>query len=783
MTLIQHIRLILHGWRHDRLFTIISLFSLTAGICFTCLLTAFVTYGSNIESGNPNRDRIVRLTQPMPVSDKTVQGSFVYGGSVPEIMKALPEAESFLRTQTQEKIQVQVGKEIFRLDHVMATDSNFTRFFPLQVLQGDIREAITRPDQVALSQETATRIFGTAECIGNVLTLPFYGKQLVRVAAVYRHPDQSVLKTDALLALKPEQGINCYLMLHPETDLQTFRKHLAGQELPCLLGTGHYQAQTLQESYFDTRLEDADYCCFRHRNPQMLHIGLVAALLILFIGCSNYINLSFSRLLKQIHTLRIEMLMGAGSKDIRIQLFTDTFLLILLSFLFSLLLMHDGLQVFNRMLDTQITTGYLFSWQVLPWLAVFLAFMAVVPSLYTSRKLIHLSESRYRDFYTGRKRRFITGSLQTLQFTFTLGLLSAFLIIQSQTALITSGGERFRHTLTLYHEGTGTPAVGNWLQEVKGWKETADATASSSGIYSGMIAVILPGQDQNHVQLVDMIECDKNFLSFYRMELQDSVQTMQRLSRLPRPILVNETFIHMFVPSGENPIGQPVTRYVDEASWEGETIAGVIKDFVKLSLDKPVYPLHLKIRQGTPSDFACLTVRINRQEPEADRKLIKKLQEKWEECYPDTPFSFTDDHQFFLNENKDTTSLSDILLLYTAISLLLTFFGLFGQIRFTVRMRLKELCIRRIHGAGPEQILYYLARPFIRYLGVAFTVSTLITYPAMHHWLEGFQYRSGISVMHFLLPLLVVGAFTLLIIGTSCREILKGSPIRFLRQD
>lgn len=783
MTLTQHIRLVLHSWRHNKLFTIISLFSLTVGISCTCLLTAFVTHESNIESGNPNRDRIIRLTQPMPVYGKAVQGSFVYGESVSEIMASLPEAESFLRTQTQEKIQMQAENEIFRLDHVMATDSNFIRFFPLQILRGDIREAITRPDQAALSQETALRIFGTTECIGKILILPFYEKQLVRVAAVYRHPDQSALKTDALLALRPEQGNNCYLMLRPGTDLKAFREHLAEKKLPCLLGPGHYQAQTLQESYFDTQLEDADYCCFQHRNPQMLYIGLAAALLILLIGCSNYINLSFSRLLKQVRSLRIEMLMGACGKEIRIQLFTDTFLLIGLSFLFALPLMHDGLQVFNLLLDTQITFGYLFSWQLLPWLAAFIIFMAAVPSLYTSRKLIHLSESRYRDFYTGRKRRFITGLLQTLQFTFTLGLLSAFLIIRSQTNLITSGGERFNHTLTLYHEKTAMPAVGSWLQEVKGWKETADAATSSSGIYSDMMAVILPGQEQNHAQMIDMVECDKDFLSFYQIELQDSAQAMLRLSRLPDPVLVNETFIRMFVPAGENPVGQAITRYVNEESWEGETIAGVIKDFVKLSLDKPVYPLHLKIHQGTLSDLACLTIRINRQDPEASRNLIKKLQKKWEDCYPDEPFSFTDDYRFFLNENKDTTSLSNILLLYTAISLLLTFSGLFGQIRFTVRTRLKELCIRRIHGAGPEQILYYLTHPFIRYMAIAFAVSTPATYLAMRHWLEGFQYRSEINAMHFLLPLLVISVFTLLIIGASSWQILKDSPIRYLKQD
>lgn len=85
---------------------------------------------------------------------------------------------------------------------------------------------------------------------------------------------------------------------------------------------------------------------------------LISALLILLIACSNYINLSFSRILQQIRIIHTQKLMGATQAEMNYQLFLDTFLTVGIAFLLSLLIAHDLIPVFNRIMSGRITTGF-----------------------------------------------------------------------------------------------------------------------------------------------------------------------------------------------------------------------------------------------------------------------------------------------------------------------------------------------------------------------------------------------------------------------------------------
>ncbi|WP_300725762.1 FtsX-like permease family protein [uncultured Bacteroides sp.] len=777
MTLSQHIKLVLRSWWHSKLFVFISLVSLTVGITCTCLLVAFVLHESFIEGDNPNRNRIVRLTQTLPILENEEENTYVYGEEVPQIISRLPEVKTYLRTLYQEKVSASTESATFFLQNVLAVDSTFCRFFPYKTIQGSLQETLTRPDCVALTEKTAIKIFGSTDCIGKTFTISaFQHPLLVRVTAIIRPSSLHALQADVLLTLPDGLGNNCYLLLHPETDIESFRKHLAKEELPTLLGTGHYHAQSLQESYFDIQLREGDG--FLHRNPQTLIIGLLAAILILVIGCCNYINLGFTRLLKQFHTLRVETLMGASRKDIRKQLFTDTLLMIFIAFLLSLLLMHDAISLFNQLVNAQLSYNYLFSLNVLPLLIGFVLLIGILPASYMSWKIPHLTESNYRLFYTGKKRRLISGILQTFQFTVSLGLLSAFLIIQGQVQKTESARDRFKGDLTIYSpEGSSIP-ITTWTDEIRNWKDVEAVTSAQGGFNSwGMAAEVSGQKDKYH--MVELIDCCPDFLSFYQIEVLDKTQMENLMKSTPKPVLANERFVKLFIPSGESPIGQPMTNYIKDDYWKDKVIIGVVKDIILQSLGKPVNPLAISVYQQPTDKFDVLIVR-----PSAHASLsslLQKLQKKWETNFPDNAFDIGQTVDFFNQQNQHTFLLSNITLFYATISLLLTLFGLFGQIRYSIRLRLKELCIRRIHGASPFQVLLQLERPFVTYLSIAFLISTPVTYIWMSRWLEGFAYRIDISCLHFLFPLLLISLFTLVIIGVSSYQTIRTNPVRFLR--
>lgn len=113
----------------------------------------------------------------------------------------------------------------------------------------------------------------------------------------------------------------------PSFDKEQFAQKIKADGVPTLQQEkGRYYFYTLQESYFQHYTQESIPYIARSQQTLLL-IGLISALLILLIACSNYINLSFSRILQQIRIIHTQKkLMGATQAEMNYQLFLDTFL-------------------------------------------------------------------------------------------------------------------------------------------------------------------------------------------------------------------------------------------------------------------------------------------------------------------------------------------------------------------------------------------------------------------------------------------------------------------------
>lgn len=770
------LKIVLRSWWRNKLFVTISLVSLVIGITCTNLLTAFVLYEYNIEYNNPNRDRILRLTQTLPFAQEEMQGTFVYHESVPEIISQFSEIEAALRTQSVTHAKIRVNNEDFSDLNLLSADSTLEEFFPIESLAGKVEEALTHPGTIAISQEVAKRCFGTTDCIGKLLEIPQSDGKAYRIVAVFNLPPQSMLKADMLTSLKAQAGVTCSILLKQGTDIDVFRQRFETTELPTLLGKGYYRTLTLQESYFNTTLQDSDQC-IEHRQKALLSVGLLSALLILFIGCFNYINLSFSRLLKQIRTLHIESLLGATHRHIRWQLFVDTFLMVITAFLLSILLTSDLLTSFNTVVIANLSLSYLFSGQVIPIILLFVIILSVVPAEYMSRKIHMLSESSYRSFFTGRKKQRIVAALVTLQFIISIGLLSAFMVIRSQMDLIEQEGSRYKGIIEFGIGDSAHSPLQTWIEEIKPIAGVKSIVPSQSSLYPMSMAVPRKEGEENDLLMLELYEVCPDFLSIYHLELSDAKQTFNLLPRTPIPAVINEAFIRYLVPTGENPIGQPISKYIPEENEKG-TIIGVIKDFKKYSLTNNIFPLRMILHETPQENFTTLTIQFDEKHR---TELINHIRGLWEKKYPNTPLEYTEPHKILMSYNQEVTDFSRILLMYASISLFLTLFGLFGITHYAIRQRTREIGIRKIHGASFWQILWLVNRPFLCYIGIAFVLAVPVICYSMNYWLQQFAYHAHLKIIHFLLPLLFTICITLLTVCLNSYRAARNNPVESIK--
>lgn len=779
MTVSNLIKLVLRNWWRNKLFVTISLVSLVIGIACTNLLTAFVMYEYNIESANPNRDRIFRLTQTLPFAQEKMQGTFVYHGSVPEIVAPFPEIEDALRTLATEKVKIRVDGQEFADFNLIMSDSTFSKFFPIETLAGKVDEALRRPGLIAISSEVARRCFGTTDCIGQTLTIPQSGEETYQVAAVFRQPVQSMLKTDLLMTFQHDQeGADCMILLKQGTDMPAFRSRFEAAELPSILGKGHYQLLTLQESYFNTTLQDSNPC-MEHRQKSLLSVGLLSALLILFIGCFNYVNLSFSRLLKQLRTLHIESLLGATHRQIRCQLFVDTFLMVFISFLLSILLMSDLLSVFNATVAAHLSLSYLFSGQVLPVILLFVIILSVVPAEYMSRKIHVLSESCYRSFFTGRKKQRIVALLVTVQFVISIGLMSAFLVIRSQMNLIEQEGSGYKNIIEFSLGDNPQTPLQTWIEKVRHLPGVEAVTSSWLGLYTTSMAVPRQNGGEDDLLMLELYDNCPDFLSVYGFELLDAPQTFNLLGRTSSAAIVNEAFLRFLVPAGEDPVGQPVSKYVHEATEQG-IIIGVMKDFKKYSLTNNVFPLRMLLHEAPQQKFSTLTVKFD-ENRRAD--VINGIRNVWMQECPALPFEYEEPYQILKSYNREVSDFSRILLMYAVISLFLTLFGLFGITHYAIQQRTREIGIRKIHGASFGQILWLVNRPFLLYVSAAFLFTVPVVYYLMNLWLQQFVYHARPEASSFVLPLLFTASITLLTVCLNSFRVARSNPVESIKHE
>ncbi len=105
------------------------------------------------------------------------------------------------------------------------------------------------------------------------------------------------------------------LKVSPSFDKEQFAQKIKADGVPTLQQEkGRYYFYTLQESYFQHYTQESIPYIARSQQSLLL-IGLISALLILLIACSNYINLSFSRILQQIRIIHTKADGSHTSRD------------------------------------------------------------------------------------------------------------------------------------------------------------------------------------------------------------------------------------------------------------------------------------------------------------------------------------------------------------------------------------------------------------------------------------------------------------------------------------
>jgi len=208
------------------------------------------------------------------------------------------------------------------------------------------------------------------------------------------------------------------------------------------------------------------------------------------------------------------------------------------------------------------------------------------------------------------------------------------------------------------------------------------------------------------------------------------------------------------------------------------TVIGVVEDFPYRSMHKKIEPLAISPKPHT--DDRIIHIRL----PEGKiAEKIQSIEKTWKDVYPNFGFDYWFINDEFGRMYESETKVAALTEKFSWLAILITCVGLYGLASFMSQQRIKEIGIRKTMGASNSQVLILLLSVFGKLLLIACVIALPVAYYLTNQWLQGFEYRTPLSVLVFAGAIGLIALITLLTVGYESLKASMSNPIKALRHE
>ena len=763
--LLHNIELAFQQMKKYRLQSVVSIISLGIGFACFALAMLWIRYERTFDTQHPEAERLYVVYQREGLSVREPLGE--------HLATILPEVETSTKLfQSDEHILIEGVKHEIK---DMECDSTLMELMGIEVIEGD-RNFWMQKGQYAVTQEFATRVWGTESPIGKRFTTVWSDREKTIAAVVRGYGRHSNVPFEMLYGKEGDDNwysSRGYVLarLRPNVDGEAFMQKMDTfvVKVPDTVhdwgigGAFDYSGlgavpitefrQVLSDSGETASLSAATGLVqFRH-----IRLIALAGILLILSGLLNYLTLFLNRIFIRQREVVLRTVFGATTRNIMVMLFTEYALLLVIALGCGLFFMEALLPWFRGLTGIATTRPAIYAETLIYSAVVMVAgFLLSAPVIgyFRRRSAQHSLQGRgaqhtYQNF---RKVSVVVQMIISISFIF----CTVVMMMQLEKLRHTNPGFERQNmaVLHLYNDNDRQAMAQhlNEMPEIKEWHE-----GYSLFPRSGMIGFGLGVGGTSMEKRINsiMVLGAKDFQQFYGLRLKEGrwIEEGDKDGAVVTESVVKELDV-------ENPIG----IRLELSKEEGYTIVGVVEDiYYRGPTDKAENHLFCNDLYGSSYGDGDYLIKYH---PGTWASLRKKLTDLL-----DNPETGKVTYRLQnCEEEYDKIILSELTLrqLMAAVSLvciLISLFGIWSMIMLNCEQRRKEIAVRKVFGATAGQVLWQFFSEYMLLLVIAALVAFPIGYVCMKPWVEQYVLQTEISWWIYVGIFLIVTLLVNLCIG------------------
>jgi putative ABC transport system permease protein len=188
-------------------------------------------------------------------------------------------------------------------------------------------------------------------------------------------------------------------------------------------------------------------------------------------------------------------------------------------------------------------------------------------------------------------------------------------------------------------------------------------------------------------------------------------------------------------------------------------------------------PLVLEV---AASKFSTFSVKVNGTNVQES---IAALKSEWDKFFPESIFEYHFLDEALQQNYENEQRLARVIGYFSIFTYIIAGLGLFGLAAYINEQRTREVGIRKVLGATASSIFVTLSSEFVKLIAVAFVIAIPVSIYIALQWLEGFHYKTSLSVVMFLIVLCITAVIVLFTISYQTLRASRTSPAEVLKSE